>query len=478
MKMQTFRAPTMALCMEQVKATMGDGAFIMHTRTLTVRRWMGLLRQELIEVTAGLAPTGGNRRRSPQPPPPLSGTLSDSLAGVLSGSSAGDSVAGILAAVAAAKGGPARAGGTAKPPATAVPAGGGGLAAYGSAAKATPPKPPPVPAGRADGGGPGGPGLDDSAVSKEMRDIKAMIRDLARQQQSNACPKVPDELFDHYLQLIQGQVAEEIALDIIRALPRELRPEELAQPHCVRERVAEHIERLLPACPPVVRRSGDRPHVLVLVGPTGVGKTTTLAKLAANLKVRDGHRVGMITLDTYRIAAVDQLRRYSEIIRAPLRVVSCPDELRSAVAGFSNMDYVLVDTAGRSPKDAAQLDELRDLLDAIDPDDVHLVLSSTSCQSAVELAYQKFSGVRVDKIIFTKLDEACHVGVVLNVCHKVGKALSYVTTGQDVPNDIEVGRGRVLARMILQGGPATLPAPATASSAHPSALPSTGITGW
>ena len=107
-------------------------------------------------------------------------------------------------------------------------------------------------------------------------------------------------------------------------------------------------------------------------------------------------------------------------------------------------------------------------------------MSSTSCQSAVELVYERFSRVRVDKIIFTKLDEACHVGVVLNVCHKVGKALSYVTTGQDVPNDIEVGRGRVLARMILQGGPQPVAAIASsaAPSAVPSTVPSTGIAGW
>ena len=158
-------------------------------------------------------------------------------------------------------------------------------------------------------------------------------------------------------------------------------------------------------------------------------------------------------MDTYRIAAVDQLRRYADIIGSPLRVVSNPDELRAAVAGMSNMDFVLIDTAGRSPNDRLKLNELRELLDSINPDDVHLVLSSTSCQSAVELAYQRFSEVRVDKMIFTKLDEASHVGVVLNVCHKVNKALSYVTTGQDVPNDIEVGRGRMLARMILDGGP-------------------------
>ena len=204
--------------------------------------------------------------------------------------------------------------------------------------------------------------------------------------------------------------------------------------------------------------------MLALIGPTGVGKTTTLAKLAANLKLKEGHKVGLITLDTYRIAAVDQLRRYAEILGSPLRVVANADELRAAVAGLAHMDFILIDTAGRSPRDGPKLDELRELLAAVQPDDVHLVLSSTSSQDAVELAYDRFSGVRVDKMIFTKLDEASHVGVVLNVCCKVNKALSYVTTGQDVPNDIEVGRGHVLARMILQGSnAANLPAVSAAN---------------
>ena len=191
---------------------------------------------------------------------------------------------------------------------------------------------------------------------------------------------------------------------------------------------------------------------MALIGPTGVGKTTTLAKLAANLKLREKHRVGLITLDTYRIAAVDQLKRYADIIGSPLKVVGNIDELREAMKAMADYDFVLIDTAGRSPNDAMKLNELRGLLASIEPDEVHLVLSSTASQCSVELAVHKFNEVRVDKIIFTKLDEAAHVGVVLNVVRKVNKTLSYVTTGQDVPDDIELGRGRRLAQMILANG--------------------------
>jgi flagellar biosynthesis protein FlhF len=160
--------------------------------------------------------------------------------------------------------------------------------------------------------------------------------------------------------------------------------------------------------------------------------------------------VGLITLDTYRIAAVDQLRKYADIIGSPLKVVSSADDLREAIAAMSDCEYILVDTAGRSPNDTMKLNELKGLLAAAEPDEVHLVLSSTASQECIQLAISRFSDVRADKIIFTKLDEAAHVGVVLNVVRKVNKSLSYITTGQDVPNDIEVGKSRRLAQLILE----------------------------
>ncbi len=420
MNLQTFKAPTMALCLQQVKSTMGPDAVILHTRTYRLRGWIPLLPgPEVVEVT--VAKSLAKRRPPPaadEPAPALPRT--PKLPG---GTLYGEPL-------------------TPQPPRPAP--------ARPPAALPPPPVTDLVANGKAIGETPAGVGIMVRNLNDEMAALRALVGEVVKQTQMNAVPAVPDGLFDHYQNLIANRVAQELAVQIVKSLPKELRPDQLARPDCVREKLAEHIERLVPSCGPVVRRPGPGPHVLALIGPTGVGKTTTLAKLAANLKLKEGHRVGLITLDTYRIAAVDQLRRYADIIGSPLRVVSNVEELRSAVAGLSDMDFVLIDTAGRSPNDVMKLNELRELLGSINPDDVHLVLSSTCCQDDVELAFQRFSDVRVDKIIFTKLDEASHVGMVLNVCNKVNKALSYVTTGQEVPNDIEVGRGRVLARMILQ----------------------------
>jgi flagellar biosynthesis protein FlhF len=195
--------------------------------------------------------------------------------------------------------------------------------------------------------------------------------------------------------------------------------------------------------------SGTGCRSICLIGPTGVGKTTTIAKLAAAFKLRQKQKVGLITIDTYRIAAVDQLRTYANIIGVPLKVVLTPTELMAAMKEMADCDTVLIDTAGRSHADQLKLNELTQFIAAGKPSEVHLVLSSTTTQEAMEAALERFSGVRVDQIIFTKLDEAVSFGVLLNVARIAARALSYLTTGQDVPDNIEVGQPRRLARLIL-----------------------------
>lgn len=418
MNLQTFKAATMAEALTQVKTTMGLDAVILHTRTFQTRYWLGLRRREMVEITAGKGLNiGGRGRRTPAPARPADVRPSDVR-----------------------------------------PA--GGLAAY--ARHATGGRPVPsntdlAPRNAVEGARglletPAGSSAAFLSLTTEMSALKTIVKDLVHHTRSQKAPQVPEDLFNYYLQLVENQVAEELAAEIIRTIQKQVRPEHYSQPDFMRERIAEQLEKLLPTTGPIKRTKTVGPHVVALIGPTGVGKTTTIAKLAANLKLREKHRVGLITLDTYRIAAVDQLKKYADIIGSPMRVVTNGEDLTAAMRGMQDCDFILIDTAGRSPNDTMKLNELKSLLAVAEPDEVHLVLSTTNSEECIQLAISRFGEVRTDKIIFTKLDEAAHVGVVLNVVRKVNKSLSYVTTGQDVPDDIEVGRGRRLAQLILGGG--------------------------
>jgi len=403
----------MAEALTQVKSAMGSDAIILHTRTFSTRKWMGLGRREMVEITAGKGINIGRRRRPVEPErnlDPRSGATY-TRSGLATALSLSKSPRSGVAPVAPLRN--------------------------------------PIENGRQLLETPGATNAAMLNLAQEMSSLKDMVSGLvnsARQQQS---PQVPKDLFDYYMTMIQSQVTDELATEVVRTIHKEVRPEHFPQQPYMHERIADLLEKIIPTAGPITRTKAVGPHVVALIGPTGVGKTTTLAKLAATLKIHQKHRVGLITLDTYRIAAVEQLRRYADIIGSPLRVVASAEELRDARHSMSGYDFILIDTAGRSPNDILKLNELKCLIETAEPDEVHLVLSSTVSQSSVELAVARFGEVRVDKIIFTKIDEAAHVGIVLNVVRKVNKRLSYITTGQNVPDDIEVGRGKRLAQLIL-----------------------------
>ena len=195
--------------------------------------------------------------------------------------------------------------------------------------------------------------------------------------------------------------------------------------------------------------ASGRCRVVALVGPTGVGKTTTIAKLAANFRLRDKWNVGLITVDTYRIAAVEQLRTYADIIDLPMQVVSTPREMREAVDRFSQMDLILVDTAGRSPRDEIKIRELRTLLSEARADEVHLVLSSAASAASLTVTAERFAPAGATALILTKLDEASGLGHLLPIVRGARLPLSYLTNGQNVPDDIESVDVRRLAQSVL-----------------------------
>ena len=295
-------------------------------------------------------------------------------------------------------------------------------------------------------------------LADEMRSMRRMVaRMMGQQQQQRAQVDMPEKLFDQYLALLEQEVTEELAGEIVQQVRLGLDTAQLDDEAACRKAVMEAVAGLLPkdrttepgSASSSPFKGTDRPRTIALVGPTGVGKTTTIAKLAATFKLKQNKQVGLITMDTYRIAAVDQLKTYASIIGVPLHVVTAPEQMADAVRQCAGCDVVLIDTAGRSQRDDPRLEELRSFLEAADPHETHLVLSSTCTQRVLEDTIERFSKIDTDRIIFTKLDEAVTLGVVLNVLRKVEKRLSYMTTGQEVPHQIEPGRGDRLAELVL-----------------------------
>ena len=176
--------------------------------------------------------------------------------------------------------------------------------------------------------------------------------------------------------------------------------------------------------------------VITVVGPTGTGKTTTIAKLAARWRLEQQLKVALVSVDTYRVAAVEQLRTYADILGVPLEVVTTPREMQTAIARLSDQDVVLVDTAGRSSHDSLQLQELRSLVTETRAEDVLLVLSGSSSASHHRLAVHRFLDVGVTGIVVTKLDEATSLGSMLPVLRETRLPVHYLTCGQNVPEDL------------------------------------------
>lgn len=199
---------------------------------------------------------------------------------------------------------------------------------------------------------------------------------------------------------------------------------------------------------PVSAMGGRR---VMFVGPTGVGKTTTIAKLAAVHSLWEGRRVALVTADTYRIAAVEQLRTYAKILGIPMEVAFEPKDFEGILSKHSACDLVLLDTAGRSSKDSKRLEELTALYEAFNPDAVHLVLSANLKYKDMLKVIDRMGVVPIRSVIFTKLDETYSFGPLLNVLEDFKFPVSFFTVGQNVPNDIEVARPDRLARLIVEG---------------------------
>lgn len=193
----------------------------------------------------------------------------------------------------------------------------------------------------------------------------------------------------------------------------------------------------------------NAPQIYFFIGPTGVGKTTTLAKIAAKLSLVDGKKVGLVTSDTYRIAAVDQLKTYSEILSMPLEVIYEASELQSVLRKFQDRDFVLIDTAGRNHKSPELQDDLQSLLNYAPSAELFLVISLTTGFQDIESILNSYQFISDYKLIFTKIDEAASFGNILNTRLLANKPIAFLTNGQSVPDDITISDGDKIAALLV-----------------------------
>ena len=206
--------------------------------------------------------------------------------------------------------------------------------------------------------------------------------------------------------------------------------------------------------PKTIDLSGSKPKILFFVGPTGVGKTTTIAKIASKYKVEYDKKVAFITADTYRIAATEQLQVYANILDAPMAIVYSQAELNDSIAKFEDYDLVFVDTAGFSHKNEKQRNDMKTLLGGVSEEynkEVYLVLSATTKYMDLLDIVDSYREIADYKLIFTKLDETTTYGNLLNIKLYSGADLSYTTNGQNVPDDIEVFDTQKIVKKLLGG---------------------------
>ena len=280
-----------------------------------------------------------------------------------------------------------------------------------------------------------------NSLSEKLADIiKKLNGHSLTPEFTNRSPEFADETHESiYRALISSEMSSDYAKKLVNEYLNSERHEAFSDWLAKKVKVA--------STEPIKAVGGRK---VAFIGPTGVGKTTTIAKLAAIFSLWEHKKVLLLTSDTYRIAAVEQLRTYAKILGIPTEVIFEPDGINGILENYEKTDVILLDTAGRNQKDARHIEAFNSLFNAFKPDAVHLVLAANMKYKDMLDVIHRVSSLDVSHLVFTKLDETISYGSIFDVAEKLGKPFSFFTAGQNVPNDIEVASGEYLCKMIFE----------------------------
>lgn len=430
MQVRVFESSDMASGLRMVKAELGPDALILSTKTIRSGK-LGLLGKSRFEITAAIDTTWPHKGGS-------------SLAATDDGEDASDSEREMLLS------------NHNKP----IPDDGltynSALQLNGSAPEKNIPIPPEEKVAAV---------ADQSHLQGEVNELKNMIQILGQEMlrinrpqapakpvnEENHCPELDIPLQSLQQRLVDYGISDNTTQVISGLARKALTLEELSDPFKQQQFVEAAIYDLLHVSPKIASETKVQQRI-ALVGPTGVGKTTTLAKIAANYLRKHSNRVGFITIDTYRIAAVEQLKVYGDIMNIPVEVVLSPEQLEHALLKLRDKDLILIDTAGRSPQDSLCIDELASFFRPDFSIEKHLVLSGTTREKEIFNTFDRFSVLGIDHTIITKIDECTSLGILLEIQVQEQIPYSYVTNGQRVPEDIMEADKEILTKLIMSPG--------------------------
>lgn len=291
------------------------------------------------------------------------------------------------------------------------------------------------------------PDLDPNKELKdEMAQMKRMLKSI---QTSSSDSRYPDDMQPLLAHLRAQELSEELIASVGNAIFNKMKEDKkdftlAEQRELTKQILGNEIDQL-----PFGGISYEKKYINVL-GPTGVGKTTTIAKIAARALLEEKKKIGFITTDTYRIAAIEQLRTYANLLQAPVEVVYNNEDFKQAIEKFSALDLVFIDTAGRNYKETKFVKDINGLIDFSLDMESFLVLSMTSKEADMKTIIEQFKSFPIEKFIFTKIDETSSTGPLINLMKQYAIGTAYVTDGQEVPEDITEANAQKLLSLLLK----------------------------